>query len=164
MIFGLYLLSWMTWSLLFSTCRFKYAPRPLNQRSDKSVHTNIGLCFVVVLILAQGKSLFGSKILRSLHISGSQPPEVPEDTPNFRGVSHETYKQCSILDQKSDFPCTRMEILTSSLGLTCKQTHDLLLRAAYSFNCGCYSLSEMCKGESKTKVWMNIQQIHVSYK
>ena len=36
MIFLLYLLSWTTWSLLTSTCRFKYAPRSLNQRSDKS--------------------------------------------------------------------------------------------------------------------------------
>ena len=35
MIFLLYLLSWMIWSLLASTCRFKYAPRPLNQRLDK---------------------------------------------------------------------------------------------------------------------------------
>ena len=36
MIFLLYLLSWMTCSLLTSTCQFKYAHRPLNQRSDKS--------------------------------------------------------------------------------------------------------------------------------
>ena len=36
MIFLLYLHSWMIGSLLTSTCRFKYAPRPLNQRLDKS--------------------------------------------------------------------------------------------------------------------------------
>ena len=39
MIFLLYLLSWMIWSLLTSTCQFKYAPRPLNQRLDKSKYS-----------------------------------------------------------------------------------------------------------------------------
>ena len=35
--FVLYLLSWMNLSLLTLTCRFKYAPRPLNQILDKSI-------------------------------------------------------------------------------------------------------------------------------
>ena len=71
----------------------------------------IGLCFVVVLILVQGKSLSGSK----------------------KGVSPtETCKQLSVLDSKSDFPCTKIETTTST-GLKCKQKHDLLLGVAYPF-------------------------------
>ena len=45
----------------------------------------------------------------------------------------ETYKQRSILDSKSDLPCTRI-VTTSSLGLQCNQKHDLLLWVVYSFN------------------------------
>ena len=37
--FFAHILSWMIWSLLTSTCRFKYAPRPLNQRLDKSKYS-----------------------------------------------------------------------------------------------------------------------------
>ena len=72
-------------------------------------------------------------MLRSLNVSGSQLSEVPEGTPHFRGVSPETYKQRSILDPKSDFPCARIEITTSFLGLKCKQKHDLLLGVTYPF-------------------------------
>ena len=109
--FWLYLLSWMTWSLLTSTCRFKNAPRPLNQRSDKSKFTQIiGLCLVNVSILAQGKSLPGFKKGHFLT---------------------ETNKQRSILQPKSDLPCTRIGTTTSSLGVKCKQKHDLLLGIAY---------------------------------
>ena len=43
-----------------------------------------------------------------------------------RGLSPtETYKQRSILEPKSDIPCTRIET-TLSLGVKCKQKHDLL--------------------------------------
>ena len=45
----------------------------------------------------------------------------------------ETYKPRSNLDSKSDFPYTRIETTTSSLGLKCKQKHDLFWGVAYSF-------------------------------
>ena len=49
MIFLLYLFSWMTWSLPDSTCWFKYASRPLNQRSHKSNFTQTYVCVLLHL-------------------------------------------------------------------------------------------------------------------
>ena len=45
----------------------------------------------------------------------------------------QTYKQRSIWDPKSDFRCTRIETTAPSLGLKCKQKHDLLLGVSYPF-------------------------------
>ena len=36
---------------------------------------------MMLLVFRFGKSLFGSKMLRSMHVSGSQPLEVPEKYP-----------------------------------------------------------------------------------
>ena len=38
-----------------------------------------------------------------------------------------------IFYSESDFPCARIETITSSLGLKCKQKHDLLLGVVYPF-------------------------------
>ena len=70
-------------------------------------------------------------MLRSLHISGSQPTEVPDDTPHFRGVSPKTYKQRSISDPKSDFPL--IEITTSSLDVNKNVTYFKGLHIPLSF-------------------------------
>ena len=69
---------------------------PLRKRTNYAAFLNLRvISLVVVSILVQGKSLFESK-------KGRFP---------YRNV------QCSILDPKSDFPCTRIETTTSSLGL-----------------------------------------------
>ena len=51
-----------------------------------------------------------------------------------RGVSPtETYLERNFFYSESDFPCARIETITSSLGLKCKQKHDLLLGVVYPF-------------------------------
>ena len=39
-----------------------------------------------------------------------------------------------ILYSESDFPCARIETISSSLGLKCKEKHDLLLGVVYPFS------------------------------
>ena len=72
----------------------------------------------------------------------------------------ETYTQRSILDSKSDFPCTRIERTISSLGLKCKQKHNLLLGVAYPFK----TLKEIriilsTRNTNRDKVYQRLQMI-----
>ena len=83
------------------------------------------------VVMVQGKSLFGSKMLRCLYVSGETPLKWGVTLETFGGWHPETCKERSILDSGSDFLCTRFET-TSSLGLKCKQKQDLLFGGCVS--------------------------------
>ena len=98
---------------------------PLDPWNRDRISLNIGLCFVILPVLVQGKSLLRFKKGRFL----------------YRNV----LKRNSFI--QSDFPCAREITLgspkgafpyrnvlkTSSIGLKCKQKHDLLLGVVYPF-------------------------------
>ena len=88
---------------------------------------NIGLCFVIVPVLVQGKSLLGCK-------KGRFPYRNVLNTYFFIQRVISLVQGKSLLGfKKGRFPY-RNVLRTSSLGLKCKQKHDLLLGVVYPFN------------------------------
>ena len=100
---------------------------PLDPSTWDRISLNIALFLLLFRFWYKGNHSFNPKCYVLWTFQEVSRRKFMKTRPILGAFPLGAYKQCSILDPKGDFPCTRNETTISSLGLKCTPKYDLLL-------------------------------------